>query len=56
MDQEVDVGCGVEENKVGGDWRHWSVRAGKSRERGSKSNGREFISICCLTNVVSNAT
>ena len=48
MDQEVEVGCGVEENRVGGAWRHCRVSAGKSRARGSKSKGREFMSKLCL--------
>lgn len=48
MDHEVDVGCGVEEKRVGGALRHCKVSAGKSRARGSKSKGSEFMSTCCL--------
>lgn len=48
MDHEVEVGCGVEENRVGGACRHCRVSAGKSRARGSKSKGNEFMSTCCL--------
>lgn len=48
MDQEVDVGCCVEENKVGGGLRHWRQSAGKSRDRGSNLNGIESTSTCCL--------
>lgn len=48
IDHEVELGCGIEENRVGGGCRHCKVNAGKSRERGSKSNGCEFKSMCCL--------
>lgn len=51
MDHDVEVGCGVDENKVGGAWRHCRVRAGKSSERGSKSKGSEFMSMCCLMSI-----
>lgn len=48
MDQEVEVGCCVDENNVGGGSKHWRQRAGKSKERGLKSKGVDFRSICCL--------
>lgn len=48
MDHEVEVGCCVDENSVGGGSKHWRHNAGKSSDRGSKSNGRECTSTCCL--------
>lgn len=51
MDHDVEVGCGVEENNVGGGSRHWRQRAGKSRDSRLKSNGIESMSICCLRRV-----
>lgn len=48
MDQDVDVGCCVDENSVGGGLRHCRARAGKSSDKGSKSNGIESASNCFL--------
>lgn len=48
MDQDVAVGCCVDENRVGGGWRHCKVRAGKSSDSGSNSNGFELALNCCL--------
>lgn len=48
MDHEVEVGCWVDENNVGGGSRHWRQSAGKSNESGLKSKGIEFELVCCL--------
>lgn len=48
MDQEVEVGCCVDEYNVGGGSKHCRQSAGKSNESGLKSKGIELTSICCL--------
>lgn len=47
-DHDVGVQVWVDEKSVGGGSRHWSARAGKSRERGSKLKGIEVASISRL--------
>lgn len=48
IDYDVEVGCCVEEKRVGGGLRYWRVNVGKLRESGLNLKGLDELLMCCL--------